>query len=107
MSDENILAAIASLRTDIEDRLTALEAGQKSLEAGQKSLRDDLTARMDHIQNDMMVRINSQFDRILDTPTANRQDGDTTKGHLIFALQENLTLSQRITKLEEEARKPR
>jgi BMFP domain-containing protein YqiC len=84
-----------------------LEAGQKSLEAGQKSLRDDLTARMDHIQNDMMVRINSQFDRILDSLAAIRQDGDTTKGHVIYALQENLTLSQRISKLEEDMRRPR
>ncbi len=88
MSDENILAAIASLRTDIDNRLTAM------------------TARMDHIQNDMMVRINGQFDRILDSLAAIRQDGDTTKGHVIYALQETLTLSQRISKLEEDMRRP-
>jgi hypothetical protein len=34
-----------------------------------------------------------------------RQDVDNSKRHVLFGLQENLTLSQRITKLEEEIRK--
>lgn len=37
--------------------------------------------------------------------SAIRQDTDAVRGHVIYGLQENLTLSQRITKLEEEMRR--
>jgi hypothetical protein len=35
-----------------------------------------------------------------------REDTDTTRAHVLYGLQENLTLSQRITKLEDEIRRP-
>lgn len=53
----------------------------------------------------MMVQINAGFDRILDRLEAMRGDLDTSRGHVLYGLQENLTLSQRITKLEEELRR--
>ncbi len=53
----------------------------------------------------MMKQINNQFDRILDSLSAMRQDSDNTKGHLLYGLQENLTLSQRLTKVEDELRR--
>lgn len=53
----------------------------------------------------MMAQINNQFDRILDAMKAVREDTDNTRAHVLYGLQENLTLSQRITKLEEEIRR--
>jgi len=53
----------------------------------------------------MMNQINNQFDRILDALSAIRQDSDNTKGHVLYGLQENLTLSQRLTKVEDEIRR--
>ncbi len=58
-----------------------------------------------HYLDAMMNQINSQFDRILDSLSAIRQDGDNTKGHVLYGLQENLTLSQRLTKVEDELRR--
>ncbi len=80
MSDENpILSALARL-----------EAGQIKLEAEQERLREQLNTKLDDI-----------FDKI----TAIRQDTDTVRGHVLYGLQDNLTLSQRITRLEEEMRR--
>lgn len=53
----------------------------------------------------MMLQINNGFDRILDRLEAIRADTDTTQGHVLYGLQGNLTLSQRISKLEEEIRR--
>lgn len=49
-------------------------------------------------------RIEEKLDDILDEFAANRADIDSTRGHLIYGLGESLTLSQRITKLEEAMR---
>ena len=54
----------------------------------------------------MMTEINDGFERILDRLSHIRADTDDTRGHLLFGLNENLTLSQRITKLENERRRP-
>jgi hypothetical protein len=53
----------------------------------------------------IMAQINNQFDRVLDKMSAIRQDVETLHGHVIFGLQNNLTLGQRITKLEDEIRR--
>jgi hypothetical protein len=63
---------------------------------------DDQTKK--YLDN-MMGQINGQFDCMLDLLTAMRQESDSTRGHVPCGLQENLTLSQRITKLEEQTRK--
>ncbi len=55
--------------------------------------------------DNMMKQINDQCDRILDSLSSMRQDTDNTKGHLLYGLQENLTRSQRLTKVEDELRK--
>lgn len=49
----------------------------------------------------MMQQINDKFDLILDQQTFMRSDMHDMRGHLLYGLHENLTLSQRITKLEE------
>jgi hypothetical protein len=53
----------------------------------------------------MMVQINTKLDDILDKLSAVRLDTDGLKGHVIYTLGDQLTLSQRITKLEDELRR--
>ena len=53
----------------------------------------------------MMQHLNDQFERILDSLSAIRQDNDNTRGHVLYGLQENLTLSQRPGKVEDELRR--
>ncbi len=62
-------------------------------------------SRQDAEQNRLREQINGKLDTILDQMSAIRQDTDTVRGHVIYGLQENLTLSQRITKLEDEMRR--
>jgi hypothetical protein len=52
-----------------------------------------------------VTQINTKLDDILDKLSAVRFDTDSLKGHLIYTLGDQLTLSQRITKLEEELRR--
>nr|WP_294505285.1 hypothetical protein [uncultured Rhodopila sp.] len=79
MSDDSIRSALARL-----------EAGQAKLEAEQEPLREQL---------------NTKLDDILDKMSAIRQETDTVRGHVVYGLPGNLTLSQRLTKIEEEMRK--
>jgi len=79
MSDEPVLAALARLETSMA-----------RVEAEQTRLRE---------QN------NTKLDDILDKIAAIRADADTTRAHVLYGLQENLTLSQRITKLEADMRR--
>lgn len=58
---------------------------------------------------DGLIRLtNTKLDDILDKLSAVRADTDSLKGPVIYTLGDQLTLSQRITKLEEElhGRKP-
>ena len=55
--------------------------------------------------NGVMQKVNTKLDDILDKLAADRADIDSTRGHLIYGLSESLTLSQRISKLEEAMRK--
>ena len=55
----------------------------------------------------LMQRMNDGFESVLDQISAMRADTDNTRGHVLYGLQENLTLSQRITKVEEELRRLR
>jgi len=54
----------------------------------------------------MIGEINDGFERVLDRLSHIRADTDDTRGHLLYGLSENLTLSQRISKLENDRRKP-
>ena len=67
-----------------------------------KARFDALDARFDSL----MVRMNDGFERVLDRMSHIRADTDDTRGHLLYGLRENLTLSERITKLENDRRKP-
>jgi hypothetical protein len=70
---------------------------------------EDTKARFDAIDarfDALMARMNDQFDRVLDQMASLRADTDDTRGHLLYGLRENLTLRERITKLENERRKP-
>ena len=80
MSDDPLLAA-----------LTRLEANDARLEASISRMRE---------------QFGSKLDDVLDKLRAVREDTDTTRAHVLYGLQENLTLSQRITKLEDEIRRP-
>lgn len=48
--------------------------------------------------------VNAKLDEILDKLSAVRADTDSLKGHMIYTLGDQLTLSQRITKLEHQLR---
>jgi DNA-binding FrmR family transcriptional regulator len=80
MSDDPILAALARL-----------EANDARMEASITRMRE---------------QFGNKLDDILDKLRAVREDVDTARGHVLYALQDSLTLSQRITKLEDEIRRP-
>ena len=62
-------------------------------------------SRQDAEQNRLREQINSKLDTVLDQMSAIRQDTDIVRGHVIYGLQENLALRQRITKLQDEMRR--
>jgi chromosome segregation ATPase len=135
MSDDPILSALARLeagQADMSDRLARLEAGQADmsdrlarLESGQANMSDRLgrleasvaridagvtrletrVAAVEAEQTRLREQINTKLDDILDKLSANRADIHTASGHILYALESNLTLSQRITKIEEELRR--
>jgi hypothetical protein len=49
-----------------------------------------------------MTQVNTKLDDILDKLSAVRADTDTLRGHVIYGMNDSLTLSQRITKLEQQ-----
>jgi hypothetical protein len=62
-------------------------------------------ARIEAEQSRLREQLNDKLDDILDRLAAVRADTDNTKAHVLYGLQENLTLSQRITKIEDEIRR--
>jgi hypothetical protein len=62
-------------------------------------------ARLETEQMRLREQINGKLDNILDQMSSIRQDVETVHGHVLFGLQNNLTLGQRITKLEDEMRR--
>lgn len=87
-----------------DDRILAVLATLARLEAGQSEVSDRL-ARLEAEQTRLREQVNNKLDDILDKMAAMRTDTDTTRGHVLYALQDGLTLSQRITKIEESMRK--
>ena len=55
--------------------------------------------------NGVMSKVNTKLDDILDKLSAVRADTDNLKGHVLYTMGDSLTLSQRISKLEEAMRK--
>lgn len=92
MSDDPVLAALARLeagQVDITERVIQFGSRLSAIESEQARLREQL---------------NDKMDDMLDKMSSVRADTDTTRGHVLYGLQENLTLSQRITKIEDEMR---
>ena len=65
-----------------------------------------MTEEEKHYLDAMRAELNTKLDDLLDRLVSLRADIDDTRGHVLYGLSENLTLSQRITKLENERRKP-
>lgn len=66
---------------------------------------ESAVSRVEAEQERLRLQLNGKMDDILDKLSANRQDIDTTRGHVLYGLQDSLTLSQRITKLEDKMRR--
>ena len=62
-------------------------------------------ARIEAEQDRLREQLNNKLDAIVDQMSAIRQDTDAVRGHVIYDSPENLTLSQHISKLEEEMRR--
>jgi hypothetical protein len=62
---------------------------------------------MDEEMRQFMTQINTKLDDILDRLSRDREDIDNARGHLIYTMEDSLTLGKRITKLEEEMRRQR
>lgn len=62
---------------------------------------------MDEEMRQFMAMINTKLDDILDRLSRDREDIESNRGHIVFVLEDSLTLSKRITKLEEEIRRER
>ena len=84
--DDPILAAL----TRLEAGITGLDTRLAGVEAEQTRLRE---------------QVNDKLDDILDKLAAVRADTDTTRGFVLYAMQDSLTLSQRISKIEDEMRR--
>jgi hypothetical protein len=78
--------------------LARLEANVARLEAS--------VARVETEQTRMREQFGNKLDDILDKVRVVRDDTDTTRAHVLYGLQENLSLSQRATKLENEIHRP-
>lgn len=62
---------------------------------------------MDDEMRQFMAQINTKLDDILDRLSRDREDIESTRGHLLYTLKDSLTLGKRITKLEDEIRRQR
>jgi hypothetical protein len=83
MSDDPILAALARLEAKVD-------AGIARVEAEQTRMRE---------------QFGNKLDDILDKLRAVREDTENTQAHVLYGLQRNLTLGQRITRLEDQMRR--
>jgi hypothetical protein len=90
MSDDPVLAALTRLEAK-------LDAGIARVEAEQSRMREEQTR--------MREQFGNKLDDILDKLRAVREDTDNTQAHVLYGLQQTLTLGQRITKLEDQMRR--
>jgi hypothetical protein len=79
MSDDPVLAALARLEANI--------------------------TRVETEQTRMREQFDNKLDDILGRLPAVREDTDNTPAQVLYGLENNLTLSQRITKLEDQMRR--
>ena len=62
---------------------------------------------MDDEMRQFMQAINTKLDDILDRVSRDREDIENTRGHVVYVMENSLTLGKRVTKLEDEIRKLR
>lgn len=62
---------------------------------------------MDEEMRQFMAQINTKLDDILDRLSRDREDIENTRGHVLYTMEDSLTLGKRITKLEDEMRRLR
>jgi hypothetical protein len=55
----------------------------------------------------MLKQVNDKMADLLDTLTTTRDDITNTKGHVVYVMEDSLTLGRRISKLEDEMRQRR
>jgi hypothetical protein len=55
----------------------------------------------------VMKTVNTKLDDILDKLSVVRKDIENNQGHIVYALEDSLSLGKRITKLEDEIRRLR
>ena len=60
---------------------------------------------MDDEMRQFMQTIDTKLDDIIDRLSRDREDIDNTRGHVIYVMEDSLTLGKRLTKLEDELRK--
>jgi uncharacterized coiled-coil protein SlyX len=97
LSEDPILAALAR----VEATVVRLEGTVVRLEGTVVRLEGSVV----RLETDLMTRVNTKLDDILDKLRAVREDTDNTQAHVLYGLQQNLTLGQRITKLEDQMRR--
>ena len=54
---------------------------------------------------EMIKALNDKMGELLDAITVTRDDLTNTKGHVVYVMEDSLTLSRRISRLEDEMRK--
>ena len=62
---------------------------------------------LDDEMRQFMQAINTKLDDILDRVSRDREDIENTRGHVVYVMENSLTLGKRVTKLEDEIRKLR
>ncbi len=62
---------------------------------------------MDEEMRQSMQAINTKLDDILDRLSRDREDIENTRGHVLYIMEDSLTLGKRITKLEDGIRRVR
>jgi hypothetical protein len=108
MSDDRLLAALQRIETEQTSqgqRLERIELRLERIETEQTSHGQRLE-RIETQQTRLRELINNKLESILDQLKAVREDLDTTRAHVLYGLQENLTVSQRVARLEEQMRRP-
>jgi hypothetical protein len=70
-------------------------------------MNEELRAYLAAMEARLLKSINTKLDDILDKIARQQEDLHAIRGHMLCGLEDGLTMSKRITKLEEEIRQRR
>ncbi len=107
MNDDAVLAALSRVESKLDHLAAKIDLVEARL-GNVESKMDHTEARLGRIeveQTRLREQVNGKLDDILDKLKAMREDVDTVRAHVLYGLPENLTLSQRISKLEDQMRR--